>query len=168
MGREACVCRAPCVPPLWVARGVLQQSRQAALRVYKSIPVSACIEDALLLVTNVTMSQCHRSGGSVTTCDKCDKCDETTKRRNDKAIALVALSPSIRSSARPLVRLSVRRSLLGKSLLKMNLENLGSLRWHSLTSLTSLNSLHSFCSSVSKISSSHKSLLKISHFKIAI
>ena len=28
------------------------------------------------LATNVTMSQCHRGGGSVTTCDKCDKGDE--------------------------------------------------------------------------------------------
>ena len=36
------------------------------LRVYKSIPESACIEDTLLLVTNVTMSQFHRGVGSVT------------------------------------------------------------------------------------------------------
>ena len=47
------------------------------------------------LATNVTMSQCHRGGGSVTTCDKCDKGDEqaTTFVQSDSPMSCQAEAP---------------------------------------------------------------------------
>ena len=44
---------------------------------------------------NVTMSQCHRGGGSVTTCDKCDKGDEqaTTFVQSDSPMSCQAEAP---------------------------------------------------------------------------